>query len=210
MQSWYYNYYGLPYEFLSVDGNSLDTYHLIPYEKDKNYIKYDYSKLIHILDNEKLNKIGEDDYSLGSSWYERNAGSSIIMKSLKNNIYNYFKNIVHGSSKDNIWTTFKDYKNKLKGEGYSKGFIPVNSRATNEYKDRFNIAYPVNRFLNPYVKNFFTSNNIKINEDGWALSEMLQFIWRSAIRDGKEINVYIPSKRMRNLLKAWIKENKLV
>ena len=210
LQSWYYDYYGLPYEFLSVDGNSLDTYHLIPYEKDKNYIKYDYSKLIHILDNEKLNRIGEDDYSLGSSWYERNAGSSIIMKSLKNNIYNYFKNIVHGSSKDNIWTTFKDYKNKLKGEGYSKGFIPVNSRATNEYKDRFNIAYPVNRFLNPYVKNFFTSNNIEINENGWALSEMLQFIWRSAIRDGKEINVYIPSKRMRNLLKVWIEENKLV
>lgn len=209
LQSWYYDYYGLPYEFLSVDGNSLDTYHLIPYEKDKNYIKYDYSKLIHILDNEKLNRIGEDDYSLGSSWYERNAGSSIIMKSLKNNIYNYFKNIVHGNSKDNIWTTFKDYKSKLKGEGYSKGFIPVNSRATNEYKDRFNIAYPVNRFLNPYVKNFFTSNNIEINENGWALSEMLQFIWRSAIRDGKEINVYIPSKRMRNLLKAWIEENKL-
>ena len=104
---------------------------------------------------------------------------------------------------------FKDYKSKLKGEGYSKGFIPVNSRATNEYKDRFNIAYPVNRFLNPYVKNFFTSNNIEINENGWALSEMLQFIWRSAIRDGKEINVYIPSKRMRNLLKAWIEENKL-
>ena len=36
---------------------------------------------------------------------------------------------------------------------------------------------------------------------------MLQFIWRSAIRDGKEIWVYIPSIRMRNLLKQWIKQN---
>ena len=210
LQSWYYDYYGLPYEFLSVDGDSLDTYHLIEYDDNKNYIKYDYSKLIHILDNEKMNRIGELDYSLSSTWYERNINENIIIKNLKNNMLNFFYNILHSSSKDNIWTTFKEYQNKLKGKGYSKGFIPVNSRATNEYKDRFNIAYPVNRFLNPYVKNFFTSNNIEINENGWALSEMLQFIWRSAIRDGKEINVYIPSKRMRNLLKAWIEENKLV
>ena len=209
LESWYYDYYGLPYEFLSVDGNSLDTYHLIEYDDNKNYIKYDYSKLIHILDNEKMNRIGELDYSLSSTWYGRNINEDIIIKNLKNNMLNFFYNILHSSSKDNIWTTFKEYQNKLKGKGYSKGFIPVNSRATNEYKDRFNIAYTVNRFLNPYVKNFFTSNNIEINENGWALSEMLQFIWRSAIRDGKEINVYIPSKRMRNLLKAWIEENKL-
>ena len=210
LQQWYYDYYGLPYEFLSVDAVSLDTYHLIEYDDNKNYIKYDYSKLIHILDNEKMNRIGELDYSLSSTWYGRNINEDIIIKNLKNNMLNFFYNILHSSSKDNIWTTFKEYQNKLKGKGYSKGFIPVNSRATNEYKDRFNIAYPVNRFLNPYVKNFFTSNNIEINEDGWALSEMLQFIWRSAIRDGKEINVYIPSKRMRNLLKAWIKENQLM
>lgn len=43
LQSWYYDYYGLPYKFLSVDGNSLDTYHLIEYDDNKNYIKYDYS-----------------------------------------------------------------------------------------------------------------------------------------------------------------------
>ena len=67
----------------------------------------------------------------------------------------------------------------------------------------------VNRYLNPFVKNFFTSNGIDVDEEGYALSEMLQFIWRSAIRDGKEIWIYIPSIRMRTLLKKWIKENPL-
>lgn len=57
------------------------------------------------------------------------------------------------------------------------------------------------------MKNFFSANNIDVDENGFALSEMLQFIWRSAIRDGKEIWVYIPSIRMRNLLKQWIKQN---
>ena len=72
--------------------------------------------------------------------------------------------------------------------GYSSGFL-------------------LNRYINTGVKNFFIKHNVQTDEDGFALSEMLQFIWRSAIRDGKEIWVYIPSIRMRNLLKQWIKQN---
>ena len=30
------------------------------------------------------------------------------------------------------------------------------------------------------------------------------FIFRSAIRDNKPINLYIPSERMRNIFKAWL------
>ena len=38
----------------------------------------------------------------------------------------------------------------------------------------------------------------------FALQEMLQWIWRSAIRDGKPIDLYIPSERMRSLLVEWL------
>lgn len=208
LQKYYYDYYGTPYTYLSVEGDSLDTYHFVDYDKDKKYIKYDYSKLIHICDIEKLNRIGDTDTALSKTWYSANKGG-VGMTQLKNNIYNYFFNIMKHGAKFNMWTTFKDYEYKLRGQGYSKGFLPLNARALNEYRERDCIAYPINRYLNPFVKNFFTTNNIKINEDGYAMTEMLQFIWRSAIRDGKEINVYIPSVRMRNLLKAWIEENKL-
>ena len=33
---------------------------------------------------------------------------------------------------------------------------------------------------------------------------MIQWIWRSAIRDGKEVWVYVPSRRMRDLLRQWL------
>jgi len=33
---------------------------------------------------------------------------------------------------------------------------------------------------------------------------MLQWIFRSSIRDNKPINIYIPSSRMRNLLVKWL------
>ena len=64
----------------------------------------------------------------------------------------------------------------------------------------------VNRYCVPPVIDFFNGHNLGINEDKLVLSEMLQWIWRSRIRDNKEIVVYIPSKRMRNLLKGWIED----
>ena len=206
MQKYYYDYYKLPYKYLSVAGDSMETYHLVDYSEKINYIKYNYKKLIHICDIDKLNMIGDRESDLSKSWYDRNK-KNISMSILKNNISNFFRNIRNDCSTDNIWTTFKDFYSCLKGKGYTKGFLPLNSRATNEYRDRTSVVYPVNRYLNPFVKNFFTTNNIAVDEDGYALSEMLQFIWRSAIRNGEEIWVYIPSIRMRNLLKQWIEEN---
>jgi hypothetical protein len=35
---------------------------------------------------------------------------------------------------------------------------------------------------------------------------MLQWIWRSAIRNGKPVELYLPSRRMREILEAWIRE----
>lgn len=206
LQRYYYDYYGLQYKFWSVEGNDLENYHLVDYNPNKNYLDYNYEKLIHICEMDKMNLIGDRDTDLSKSWYSRNKNNTSI-KVLKNNIINFFRNIRNDNSSDNIWTTFKDYQSLLKGKGYTKGYLPLNSRATNEYRDRTSVVYPVNRYLNPFVKNFFNINGIDIDENGFALSEMLQFIWRSAIRDGKEVWVYIPSVRMRNLLRQWIKQN---
>ena len=51
---------------------------------------------------------------------------------------------------------------------------------------------------------FFAKQGVTINPEHFALSEMLQWVWRSAIRDDKPINLYIPSRRMRELLIDWI------
>lgn len=206
LQKYYYDYYNLQYKYWSVAGDSLENYHLIPYDEAKRYSNYDYSSLIHICDSPKLNMIGDRASDLSKSWYERNKSNG-SMKVLKNNLSNFFRHIRTDSASDNIWTAFKEYKEILKGKGYTKGFLPLNSRATNEYRERTSVAYPVNRYMNPFVRNFFATNNIHVDEDGYALSEMLQFIWRSAIRDGHEIWVYIPSIRMRTLLEKWIQIN---
>lgn len=212
LQCYYYKYNGVEYTYGYIEGNNIDNYRFT----DMPMIykpKYDYSKLIHILDDDKMNKIGDLYYDLGKNWFKRNLKidqtENPVIVQLQKNIENFFKNKTCTASNLNIWTTFKDYRQRLKGDGYTKGFLPVNSRAENRYSNRTSIAYIANRFLPPEYEMFFDSKNIKVDEDAFALSEMLQFIWRSAIRNGQEIQIYMPSARMRTLLQEWIKENSL-
>jgi len=58
--------------------------------------------------------------------------------------------------------------------------------------------------MNPVLKQFFEQKNIKVDEEQYALSELIQWMFRSAIRDGNAINLYIPSSRMRRLLTSWL------
>lgn len=205
LQRYYYDYYHLPYQYIFVKGNSKDTYTFTE-EKEIVNEEYNYEQLIHILYDSKLNLIGDRETDLSKAWYERNKNNS-SMRQLKNNILNFFVNKRKSKTADNIWTTFKDYKKLLSGKGYGRGFVPLNMRASNDYRNRTSIAYPVNRYINPCIKQFFSKHGVKVDEDAYALSEMLQFIWRSAIRDGKEIWIYVPSVRMRTLLEQWISDH---
>lgn len=161
-------------------------------------------KLITIIEDEKLNSIGNNRGSLSMSWFSRNSKTA-LMKQLQNNISNFFKHYMKKTPiKEKLWTTFKEYVDVVKGKGYTNAFVPINIRATNDYKEATAVAYIANRYMKPTLKHFFEIEGIKVDEDTYALSELIQFIYRSAIRDGKPITVYIPSKRMRELFKDWI------
>ncbi len=89
-------------------------------------------------------------------------------------------------------------------------YVANKARASNDYRDRSVLVYALNLYCNGYIKNFFSNRNeaegrnIHVDEDAFSLSCMLQWIWRSQIRDGKPIKIYIPSTRMRNLLVTWL------
>lgn len=181
------------------------VYRFCDYEYTPEYVR-DLINKIHIVEDDKLNAIGNSHSALSVSWYERakEAKNRPMITVLKNNLINVFRNKFKSSSNQNLWTTFKAYQSLIRGKGYTKGFLSYNIRATNEYRDRDHLAYCVNVYYNPYMKNYFVDHGIEVKEDEYALSEMIQWIWRSAIRDGKDIWIYIPSKRMRDLLKDWL------
>lgn len=158
-------------------------------------------KHIHICDHKKLNDIGARTTDLSMGWYQKHPAR---VDQLRKNIFNYFTNLIPCKASDRLWATFNGYRTKLRGKGYSNSFLTFNKRATNDFAHCNVLVYAVNIYMNVGQKIFYTSRGITVDEDMYALSTMVQWIFRSAIRNGEDIYIYIPSKRMRTLLIKWM------
>ena len=234
---YYLDLFNLDYELKSVNNEKL-LYELTDYNKEADrQFRTKCKELITICDNAKMN--GYKSNALSKSWYN-NSKNDDRLGMLKNNIYNYYKHIlkVKASSGGIMWTCYGAYEDRLKGDGFTQQrrltedekklskqeqekilkqltcFVPCNAKATNIYSDRWALAYCINMFFHPKIKNFFTENNadrvkqglpeIILDENLYALSCLVQWIFRSRIRNGKPISIYIPNTRMRNLLEDWL------
>ena len=89
--------------------------------------------------------------------------------------------------------TFKTHWGKIRGKGYWNSDTVFSLRATNEYADKTVLAYPVNIYANAGVVRFYQSLGQEFDNDNYALSIMIQWIWRSAIRNGQPISLYLPA-----------------
>ena len=209
----YFDLYKIEYDKKSIYSEN-GKYHIsnfyIPDTKE-------YLKLINIYDGNLNTNVKQKLTGLSSTWFDKKVNIPII-EQMKRNLNNYLRNILNAKSETIMWTTFKSSKMKLKGKGYSKeftteqlesienayGFLACNARSTNKYGKCYNLAYCLNVYLHPSVSQFFRQKGIVIDEELYALSEMIQWIWRSRIRNDESINIYIPSIRMRSLLNSWL------
>ena len=194
--------YHIPYTFIGIHKDDDGTFRFGDLPGYTPEYVHHLGEMIHILDNSKLNTVGDDYYAMSKSWFERGGDD---VDQLKNNVSNCFRHVWGDIPADRrLWGTYKGAFNKIKGKGYTKDFLTFNAKATNAYKDRDALVYIANVFMNANEHEFYRMHGIEANQDIYALSIMVQWIWRSAIRDGNEVQIYIPSRRMRTLLKNWI------
>lgn len=198
VQKAYFDFHNIEYDYYGVNKDMTE------FTKGKHVSDTKYGNLINIYDG-KYNHIGDSYAALSKSWFLKSDSSLIEL--LQRNVYNFFYTSTKSKTEYNMWTTFKSFQNVIKGRRYTKGFVSSNARATNEYKNKIYLAYVLNKFLNPLIKNFFSQKNIDFNEDAYATSELVQWIFRSQLRDRLPIELYIPSSRMRNLILEWCKNN---
>ena len=205
VMKYYLEFYEIPFVKKSIYDED-DILTLGPYRQAQTA---KYRELIHIYEG-KLNEnfSQEKDSCLSSSWMRDAAKKSSKrhkdLMQIKNNVGNFFRHICKGGRDSILWTTFKSVQNPLSGKGYTKAFLACNCRATNEYAHTSNLAYVLNWYVHPAIIGFLSRKNVKVDQDKIALAELLQWIWRSQIRRGQPINIYIPSKRMRRLLTEWL------
>lgn len=181
------------------------------YDTPQQFDLQKYKELIHISGYDSFNSrekreegkmIGLNDTDLSVSWFKKNKKNlSYLQKGLKNFLINKNSEI---PSRDKMWSTWTEFQKDLQYNGYKNEFVSFNCRATNNYRHKYILAYACNVYYNPIYVNFLSQRGIKIDVDKYALSEMLQWIFRSRIREGKEIWIYLPSYRMEMLLRDWM------
>lgn len=199
----FFEMYDLPYEYIGVKRDG-ERYCFCPPE-EMNRTRELRDK-IHILEHKKLNAIGSNRNDLSYSAYSTNSDKLgyDLKDRVRKNLINLFRNVFHAPSDQIMWTSFKENRAAISDKGYASGFVPYNKRASNEYSNRRYLAYCVNNFLRPWEARYYAEHGVDIDNDAYALSFLIQWIFRSAIRNGEEIWVYIPSARMRTLLKMWL------
>ena len=82
-------------------------------------------------------------------------------------------------------------------------WIPNTTRGTNKYSYCSHLIYLYDQNANPILMNWMKVNDPAFKKQ-YALTEMIQWIWRSQIRNGLPVTVFLPSKKMRAILEEWL------
>lgn len=208
LQYYYFQMMKITMEFKAVAQNTLG-YHLIDYQGAKGENRQFLAELIRIhydtTRGNKLNTVGDKPNSFSVSDLAKQTKKADWKKLVRNNAYTFFRHRVKVDPENVIWTTFGDYQKLLQPDRLSKAFLSVNARATNEYAHTTCCIYLANRYMNPILKRFFEQKGLEVDEKLFALSELIQWLFRSAIRNEQSIDLYIPSVRMRTLLEQYLK-----
>lgn len=148
----------------------------------------------------KLNNIGSSENSkwerpLSRTWFI--TCDEDIIKQLKNCTYYYFKRIVHGKSKYNMYTTFEDYKSQVKGEGYTKGFVNSDCELS-KFDNCKNFAYLMNKYPTDLEK------ENKEYAELLTIYDLIRITKYITVDLNHKLNIYIPSERVRTLFVEWL------
>jgi hypothetical protein len=182
--------------------------------------KKDIAKLIEFVGDRQVKEWSAE--RLSSSWYTNTATQKDLNKLAL--AIRAVGNSNKATLKDLLWCTtatvgrprMKSMR-KVTPKGYGSGsgvineygiadgcFLACNARATNAYRDRSVLVHCYNRFPSPVVVGFLQDHGATVSVNQYALSEMVQWVWRSRIRDGEPIKICILSKRMRKLFQDWL------
>lgn len=116
-------------------------------------------------------------------------------------------------AKDMMWTCPQDRaigrkknRNYIRPRGYSakECYVFCSARATNDYDEKHTLVHALYRHPNLTVERYLNHYGIPIDTDNFALSELIQWIWRSRVRNKQPINLSILSARMRLLFLDWL------
>ena len=230
----YFEMFGIDYELASIRKKEDGSYMVCEYEaiSDVQFREKCRKLISHYWPDRRAPEY--KGYALSKGWYGRASKKPDEVKKLRSKITYFVRKVAGAKASDGVvmWTCPSEHEDKFKGQGYtkeremtaeekklpkterekvSKGlscFVPSNARATNNYKKRWALAYCCNMYMNSMLRVFFEDfqgdKKITFDDDLFAISCLIQWIFRSRIRDGESIQLYTPSNRMSSLFEQWV------
>lgn len=193
---------------------------ITPIEVDKGDIK----KLITMYDVKgKWKEL--DNFKLSNTWYTaKTSYKNSTVKDIKliENFISSFSRNTDCTYEDLMYTFPKDKRfdngntkrispksliDRVELDGrLEKVWIATQTRATNDYAHKTHLVHAFNRYPNTSIQSYLQDYGQGVDADIFAVSELVQWVWRSAIRNGEPITLCIVSKRMRKLFDEWLEE----
>lgn len=202
---YYCDVFNVPYSYIGTRTEN-GHYEFSEFKEEMTHIPK-LNEKITIVQHAKVNQIGDDPSALSSSWYSKqtDSGDGAGIVKLHNMIDNFFRR-QSAQKDDRMWATFSKYSFLIGGSRYKTQHLASNTKGTNRYSNRHYLAYLVNVFIDPLISGWIEKNGLKFDKDKYALSELVQWVFRSALRNGEHVTLLLPSLRMRTLFCHWIRE----
>lgn len=224
----YLDLFGIDYEILSVQRRDDGRYYICEHDVDSEMaFRKKSGALVTVCNNDRINR-GYKHGAFSKSWFETNACKKDVFERLRGDMRYFFETVAKAKAKDILFTCPNDYISKVKGKGYTcvrsltreekslpdkerkkiertlSCFVPLNARASNDYRERWALAYIYNMNQNPLIEGLFIDNGVTFNKDLFAVSCLIQWVFRSRIRENQSVILYLPSPRMRELFQRWL------
>ena len=160
---------------------------------------------------------------MSKSWYEDKITSDDILQierfiynvaskskaKSEDVLYTHPKERFESDSKRKILIKPNGYYKKRDGKGgFNKCWLASSTKATNLYADKWCLIHCYNRYpqtpVEAYINDYGNDIGVRLQSEVFALSELLQWVWRSRIRKGEPIVLAIGSAIMCRIFNNWI------
>jgi hypothetical protein len=140
--------------------------------------------LINIVEDKNLNKVGEQKDSLSyTKLVAKGLAGDRLKEQLRKNLANLYKGRNADRPKnrqaDRLWTVPKAALSKVAGSDFKKSWIASTTKATNDYSDRWYLAYLLEKNPKPPIVTLLSKLGVSISKEKYALGEVVQWVWRS-------------------------------
>lgn len=201
---YYLDLHKIPYRYIGIHRDEGEGPNVFRFVDRPDYVPEYVGHIrdvLHVCEDKSMNLYGSRDKALSIGWLRCHRREQDIMRKHMNTFCRVW---CKAKSTDIMWSCYKSQQQYFDMPGFKSNMVPFNMKASNEFRSRFALAYMLNIYPRPDLVKYLDQFGVEYDAEGYALSNMIQWIWRSAIRDGREVWLYLPSQRMRKILNDWM------